>query len=68
MTSAKFNPTKRIPKHPPLMRDITIWIARLGGFLARKGDGSPGSTHIWRGLDKLSDLAAGFKLYKNICG
>lgn len=64
----KFNPTRKIPKHPPPLKDVTIWIARLGGFLARKGDGSPGITHIWRGLGKLSDLVAGFKLYDNICG
>lgn len=46
----KFNPGKKIPKHAPSMRQATIWIAQLGGFLARKGDGDPGVTHLY-GVD-----------------
>jgi len=34
------------------------WIAQLGGFLARKGDGEPGVQTIWRGLRRLEDIAA----------
>jgi hypothetical protein len=33
-------------------------IARLGGFLARKGDGEPGVKVIWRGVSRLEDIAA----------
>jgi len=65
---AKFNPNKKIPKRPPTMKQITIWIAQLGGFLARKGDGNPGVTHIWRGLKKLTDMIEGAQMFKNICG
>ncbi|MCP4986395.1 MAG: hypothetical protein GY928_10135, partial [Colwellia sp.] len=43
-------------------------IAQLGGFLARKGDGEPGVTHIWRGLKKLADMIEGAQLIRNICG
>lgn len=64
----KFNPESKIPKHPPSVKKITVWIAQLGGFLARNGDGSPGITHIWRGLEKLSDMVLGMRLYGNICG
>lgn len=64
----KFNSNKKIPKCPPSMKQITIWIAQLGGFLARKGDGDPGVTHIWRGLKKLSDMIEGAKIIKDICG
>ncbi len=64
----KFNPTTKIPEELPALREIIIWIARLGGFLARKGDGSPGITHIWRGLEKLSDMVAGLRLHGDIYG
>ncbi|MDP6047524.1 MAG: IS4 family transposase, partial [Phycisphaerae bacterium] len=39
-------------------------IARLGGFLARKNDGSPGWITIWRGWRKLMLLTQGFELAK----
>lgn len=64
----KFNPTRKIPRRSPSMRKATIWIAQLGGFLARNGDGSPGITHIWRGLKKLADMVAGLRFYQYICG
>jgi hypothetical protein len=64
----KFNPAKKIPKRPPSLRKVTMWIAQLGGFLARKGDGSPGITHIWRGLKKLADIMLGIKIYSHIYG
>lgn len=46
---------------------VLLAIARLGGFLARKSDGSPGWLTIWRGLRQLLwsvhgyDLATGEK-------
>lgn len=43
---------------------VQLWvaIARLGGFLARKGDGPPGWQSLWRGWQRLSDLAEGVRL------
>jgi len=64
----KFNPKKIIPKRVPSMKQATIWIAQLGGFMARKGDGDPGITHIWRGLQKLADMAEGARLLRQTCG
>jgi hypothetical protein len=49
--------TKTPPRQPPTLRDATRWIAQLGGFLGRKSDGNPGSMTIWRGLQRLSDIA-----------
>ena len=63
-----FNPRRKIPKKSPSLKKVTTWIAQLGGFLARKGDGSPGITHIWRGLKKLADMMIGAQLYGHICG
>jgi hypothetical protein len=37
-------------------------LARLGGYLARKGDSPPGNTVIWRGLARLTDIEIGFIL------
>jgi hypothetical protein len=52
-------------------RDLTVaeairLIARLGGFLNRKGDGDPGPIVLWRGWNRLSDLNTGWNLkYSN---
>jgi len=64
----KFNPNKKIPKRVPSMKQATIWVAQLGGFLARKGDGDPGITHLWRGLRKLADMAEGARILDKIYG
>ncbi|MGB8691506.1 MAG: IS4 family transposase, partial [Microcoleus sp.] len=37
-------------------------IAKLGGFLGRKGDGEPGVKTLWRGWQRLHDIAATWKL------
>lgn len=41
---------------------VLVGIARLGGFLARKGDGNPGWITIWRGWHKLMLMVQGFEL------
>jgi len=38
---------------------LIVAVARLGGFLARKGDGNPGWLTIWRGWQKLMLMAQG---------
>ena len=37
-------------------------LAKLGGFLGRKGDGEPGWQTIWRGFRKLQSLLDGMRL------
>ena len=64
----KFNPGVKIPKKPPTLQLATAWIARLGGYLARKGDGSPGITYMWRGLKKLADMMEGMRIHADIYG
>ena len=54
--------TTMIPAAPPSLREAVRQIARLGGFLARKGDGEPGVKTIWRGLRRLDDIVTGFRL------
>lgn len=50
------------PEKPPSLREATRMIASLGGFLGRKGDGDPGTTTMWRGLQRLADLTQGYLL------
>ena len=50
------------PIRPPTVQVAVNWIAKLGGFLARKGDGEPGPIVIWRGWRLLIDLAKGWEL------
>jgi hypothetical protein len=40
---------------------VTRLVARLGGFLARTGDGEPGVKTIWLGMQRILDFAAGAK-------
>jgi hypothetical protein len=51
-----------LPAQPPTIAEAVRWIAQLGGFLARKGDGHPGAMTIWHGLQRLHDLAWAFQL------
>ena len=50
------------PRTPPTVRQAVRWIAQLGGFLARKSDGEPGPLTLWRGLHRLNDLTAMWRL------
>ena len=56
--------TTAFPESPPTVRQAVRWIAKLGGFLGRKGDGEPGITVIWRGWQRLQDIAATWYLVK----
>ncbi len=66
----KVNKNKILPKKPPAIGEVVVWIARLGGFLARKGDGAPGTIALWRGWKRLTDLTEGWSLahQSGICG
>jgi Transposase Tn5 dimerisation domain len=50
------------PVEPPTLGEAVLMLARLGGFLARQGDGVPGVKTIWRGLSRLTDLVAMWRL------
>jgi hypothetical protein len=59
---SKIHRTKDYPTRPPTIREAVRWIAQLGGFLGRKGDGEPGTITLWRGWKRLVDLAEGWNL------
>ncbi|MEM7132761.1 MAG: IS4 family transposase [Chloroflexota bacterium] len=48
----------------PTVQLATRWIAQLGGFLNRKGDGEPGVTVIWRGWQRLNDISDAFLTFQ----
>lgn len=49
--------TQQPPQQVPSLTQAIRWLAQLGGFLGRKGDGDPGPLSLWRGLQRLSDIA-----------
>jgi Domain of unknown function (DUF4338)/Transposase DNA-binding/Transposase Tn5 dimerisation domain len=59
-----FRTKKPPPEIPPPLHLMILYIAQLGGFLARKADGQPGSQTLWRGIQSLDDITAAFKSVK----
>jgi len=47
---------------PPQLGEAVRMVAQLGGFLGRKSDGHPGAQTLWRGWQRLEDIALGFAL------
>ena len=47
------NQTTVLPDQEPTLREAIRMVAALGGFIGRKADGEPGTTTIWRGLQRL---------------
>jgi hypothetical protein len=60
---ATIHRTTQLPPQPPTVGQVVRWIAQLGGFLARKGDGHPGITAIWRGWQRLHDISATWLIF-----
>jgi hypothetical protein len=58
------NPGKPLPPRPVSLREAVRQIARLGGFLGRKGDGDPGVKVLWRGLRRLADFVLAYRTLK----
>jgi len=59
------------PGTPAGTRQISPYIvklARLGGYLARSGDGPPGNMVLWRGISRLTDIELGFTLRAEVVG
>jgi len=56
-----FGQKKPLPIEQVTIRQAVLWIGRLEGHLNRKRDGMPGVRTLWRGLQALSVLVAGFR-------
>jgi hypothetical protein len=55
--------TRTPPETPPTIGEAMRMVAKIGGFLGRKGDGHPGATVLWRGLDKLAYITEMFLVF-----
>jgi hypothetical protein len=60
----RIHKSNRLPETAPTVHQAVRWIAQLGGFLGRKSDGEPGVTALWRGWQRLQDLAATWEIVK----
>ncbi|WP_153559480.1 IS4 family transposase [Roseimaritima sediminicola] len=47
------NKSRKLPEIPPTMAEFVLILAKLGGYVNKKGQGPPGSKIIWRGLRRL---------------
>ncbi len=50
------------PSKPPSLRQAVRWIAQVGGFQGRTGDGEPGVKAMWSGLQRLADIAEMYRI------
>ena len=57
---------QKLPDKPPTLNEVTRLGARLGGFLARTGDGEPGVKTIWLGMQRILDFAAGIRFSREL--
>ena len=54
---------KRGTPQPPTLNEAVGLLAKLGGHLGRTHDDPPGSEVVWRGLSRLADISAAYRLY-----
>lgn len=52
------------PATAPPLRQAIRWIASLGGFLGRAGDGEPGSKTLWQGFQELIPMTEMYRIMK----
>lgn len=52
----KIHKTRVVPSEAPTIAEVFIWIARLGGYIARASDPPPGVISLWRGWQRLSEI------------
>lgn len=50
------------PVQPPSLGECIGWIAQLGGYIKDGEDSEPGVKVLWRGLQRLHDIAATWQL------
>ena len=56
------NQVTDLPDKEPTLREAIRMVASLGGYLGRKGDGEPGTTTLWRGLQSLASAVALYRV------
>lgn len=59
------DPQRTAPQH---VAHYVLALAKLGGYQARKNDGPPGNTVLWRGLTRLTDIHLGVEISQKVVG
>jgi hypothetical protein len=57
---------ERPPLSPPQLGAMVRLVAKLGGYLGRKCDGPPGPQAMWVGMQRMTDLALGWRAHANL--
>ena len=55
--------TKKIPSTPPTISEFILIVAKLGGYINRKGQGPPGSTTVWCGMRRMDTLIEAYRVF-----
>lgn len=56
--------TTTLPARLPTLTQVVLWIAKLGGYLARKHDRPPGPTVMWRGFLALHEITEMYRIFR----
>jgi hypothetical protein len=54
------------PEQTPSLGEMVGLIARLGGWMGRKCDGPPGPKAMWQGMQRMTDLALGWRAFASV--
>ena len=54
---------KKIPSTPPTISEFMLIVAKLGGYINRKGQGPPGSMTMWRGMRRMDTLVEAYSVF-----
>jgi len=57
------NKAVTLPKDKPTLWETILMVASLGGFMGRKGDGKPGTTVLWRGMQELETVTKAYRVF-----
>jgi len=60
------HPGQSLPDTPPLIHELLLMVAAMGGHIKRKGQGPPGTNTVWRGLRRLETLTLAYATFGQI--
>lgn len=63
---AAFILNQQTPRDKPQLNEVVRLVAKLGGFLARNGDGKPGVKTIWLGMQRIADFVVGISYMREV--
>jgi hypothetical protein len=64
--SSTGRPAPTSPRQMPSLGEVLIMVAKLGGYLNRKGDGPPGPQTVWIGLQRTRDFAIAWTIFQQM--